>query len=164
MSLAYKVVWADSTLVAVDRFYPSSKTCSACGTVKAKLLLSERVFACDACGHEQNRDLNAALNLADIAQQFAQAEGSQCHVAAAGAETKNARGGHVRPAPWSRQRSLKREDPQGVIPASRGAGIACRVITLRGDRSTIVHLMGREQFGAAQDRPAAQFAAVQARA
>jgi putative transposase len=108
--LAYKTVWAGSTLVAAGRFYPSSKTCSACGTVKAKLSLSERVFACEACGHEQDRDLNAALNLARLAQLSAQAEGLQCHVAAAGAETGNARGGHVSPAPWSRQRPLKRED------------------------------------------------------
>jgi putative transposase len=111
--LAYKTVWAGSTLVAADRFYPSSKTCSQCGTVKAKLSLSERVFACEVCGHEQDRDLNAAANLARMAQHYAQAEGLQCLVAAAGAETLNARGGHVRPAPWSRQRPLKREDPSG---------------------------------------------------
>jgi transposase len=69
----------------------------------------ERVFACESCRHEQDRDLNAALNLARAAQLCAQAQGSQCHVAAAGAETLNARGGHVRPAPRSRQRPLKRE-------------------------------------------------------
>lgn len=43
--LKYKTLWSDgSLLVAADRFYPSSKTCSDCGTVKAKLALSERVF------------------------------------------------------------------------------------------------------------------------
>ena len=108
--LAYKTSWAGSALVAADRFYPSSKTCSECGTVKAKLSLSERVFACEACGHEQDRDINAASNLARMAQLSAQAEGLQCYVAAAGAETRNARGGHVSPAPRSRQRPLKRED------------------------------------------------------
>jgi transposase len=97
--LQYKTAWSDgSMLVAADRFYPSSKTCSACGTVRAKLSLSERVFTCTnpACGHVQDRDLNAALNLARMAQRHAQAEGFQCHVAATGAETKNARGGQVR--------------------------------------------------------------------
>ena len=108
--LAYKTSWAGATLVAAGRFYPSSKTCSECATVKAKLSLSERVFTCDACGHEQDRDLNAALNLARMAQLSAQAEGLQCYVAAAGAETQNARGGHVSPAPRNRQRPLKRED------------------------------------------------------
>jgi putative transposase len=108
--LTYKTAWAGTALVAAGRFYPSSKTCSECGTVKAKLSLSERVFVCEGCGHEQDRDLNAALNLACMAQLSAQAEGLQCYVAAAGAETLNARGGHVSPAPRSRQRPLKRED------------------------------------------------------
>ena len=111
--LKYKTSWARSTLVAADRFYPSSKTCSACGTVKAKLLLSKRLFVCEACGHEQDRDINAARNLARMAQIHARAEGLQRHVAAAGAETLNARGGHVSPAPRSRQRPSKREDPSG---------------------------------------------------
>jgi putative transposase len=90
--------------------YELEETCCECGTVTAKLSLSERVFACEACGHEQDRDLNAALNLARMAQLSAQAEGLQCYVAAAGAGTLNARGGQVSPAPRSRQRPLKRED------------------------------------------------------
>lgn len=47
----------------VDRFYPSSKLCSCCGTKKVKLSLSERIFTCDACGSEIDRDFNASLNL-----------------------------------------------------------------------------------------------------
>lgn len=62
--LDYKTTWSDRELVIVDRFYPSSKTCNACGAVKAKLRLSERVFTCDHCGHTADRDLNAARNLA----------------------------------------------------------------------------------------------------
>lgn len=49
-------------LIFADRFFPSSKTCSACGTVKKDLTLSDRVFKCE-CGHCQDRDLNAAINL-----------------------------------------------------------------------------------------------------
>jgi putative transposase len=97
--LAYKTSWSDgSILVAADRFHPSSKTCSACGAVRAKLDLAERVFTCDdeACGHVQDRDLNAALNLAHIAARHAQAERVQCYVAATEGETLNARGGQVR--------------------------------------------------------------------
>jgi putative transposase len=96
--LAYKTSWSEgSLLISADRFHPSSKTCSACGAVRAKLSLSERVFTCevDACGHVQDRDLNAALNLARMAQRHAQAEGIECHVAATGAETLNARRGQV---------------------------------------------------------------------
>ncbi|WP_269748376.1 zinc ribbon domain-containing protein, partial [Actinoplanes awajinensis] len=53
-----------------DRWYPSSKTCSGCGTVKAKLALSEREYACAACGLIVDRDRNAALNLAALAAEF----------------------------------------------------------------------------------------------
>jgi putative transposase len=74
--LKHKMVWSEgSILVLADRFYPSSKTCSECGSVKAKLDLSERVFACDSCGHVQDRDMNAAVNLAGIALIEAQAQG-----------------------------------------------------------------------------------------
>ncbi|RBW68904.1 RNA-guided endonuclease InsQ/TnpB family protein [Bacillus taeanensis] len=47
----------------VDRFYPSSKTCSCCGFKKVELSLSERVFKCDNCDMELDRDFNASLNL-----------------------------------------------------------------------------------------------------
>ncbi|MDB9448143.1 transposase, partial [Anabaena sp. CS-542/02] len=50
-------------LVIVDRFYPSSKTCSSCGEKKSSLPLSQRVFKCDSCGFESDRDLNAVMNL-----------------------------------------------------------------------------------------------------
>jgi putative transposase len=122
--LAYKTSWSDgSLLVAADRFFPSSKTCSACGAVKAKLSLAERVFTCDdsACGHEQDRDLNAALNLAHIAQRHAQAEGLQCHVAATEAETRNARRGQVRLDPVEHSPVKREESPdspqRGDAPA-----------------------------------------------
>ncbi|MDA8344260.1 MAG: IS607 family element RNA-guided endonuclease TnpB [Thermaerobacter sp.] len=82
--LAYKTVWYGSQLVVAPRFFASSKTCSACGAVKADLTLSERVYRCDACGLEIDRDLNAARNLAKVA-------GSS-------PETINACGGRVRPA------------------------------------------------------------------
>ncbi|MFC5747955.1 IS607 family element RNA-guided endonuclease TnpB [Actinomadura rugatobispora] len=53
--------------MVVSRWYPSSKTCSSCKTVKAKLPLHVRVFSCDACGLVIDRDENAARNLADLA-------------------------------------------------------------------------------------------------
>jgi putative transposase len=61
--LEYKTQLYGSQLVVVDRFYPSSKTCSHCGTKKESLLLQERVFKCEYCGFECDRDLNAAINL-----------------------------------------------------------------------------------------------------
>ena len=61
--LEYKTARTGATLHVVDRWYPSSKTCSKCGRVKAKLSLSERVYRCDACGLVMDRDLNAAVNI-----------------------------------------------------------------------------------------------------
>jgi uncharacterized paraquat-inducible protein A len=48
--LAYKCEWYGSRLVVAGRWYPSSKTCSACGAAKAKLPLSQRSLTCEACG------------------------------------------------------------------------------------------------------------------
>lgn len=47
----------------VDRFYPSSKTCSCCGSIKNDLNLSDRIYSCKACGLVMDRDLNASINL-----------------------------------------------------------------------------------------------------
>jgi putative transposase len=61
--LTYKCDWYGSTLTVVDRFYPSSKTCSGCSKVKKELALNERTYCCEHCGLEIDRDLNAAINL-----------------------------------------------------------------------------------------------------
>ena len=58
--LEYKADWYGRTVIAVDRFYPSSKTCSACGVIAAKMPLSVREWACAACGVLHDRDVNAA--------------------------------------------------------------------------------------------------------
>ena len=79
--LEYKTARTGAALRVVDRWFPSSKTCSNCGVVKAKLSLSERVFNCDNCGLSLDRDLNAAINI---------------RVAGSAPETLNARGGDVR--------------------------------------------------------------------
>lgn len=81
--LAYKCQWHGSRLVVADRWFPSSRTCSGCQTVKTKLSLRERMYHCEACGLVLDRDHNAAINLAALVH----------HVAASGAETQNGRGG-----------------------------------------------------------------------
>ena len=78
--LEYKTARTGAALRVIDRWYPSSKTCSACGAVKAKLSLSERVYRCDTCGLSIDRDLNAAINI---------------KVAGSAPETQNARGGDI---------------------------------------------------------------------
>jgi putative transposase len=81
--LGYKTTWNGGRLTLAGRWYPSSKMCSACGAVKAKLSLSERTFRCPQCSHVEDRDVNAARNLLTLA--------------ASGAESQNAGGAAVRP-------------------------------------------------------------------
>ena len=64
--LEYKVAENQGYLVKIDRFYPSSKTCSNCGCVKESLKLSERIYHCKECGFEIDRDLNASINILNI--------------------------------------------------------------------------------------------------
>ena len=61
--LEYKIAENQGKIVKIDRFYPSSKTCSNCGNVKDKLLLSERTYHCSECGFTIDRDLNASINI-----------------------------------------------------------------------------------------------------
>ena len=63
--LTYKCKLNNIELVIADKFYPSSKTCSCCGHIKQDLKLKDRVFKCPTCGFEIDRDLNAAINLAN---------------------------------------------------------------------------------------------------
>ena len=76
--LEYKTARTGARLHVIDRWYPSSKTCSGCGRVKAKLSLSERTYRCEHCGLVIDRDLNAAINI---------------NVAGSAPETLNAHGG-----------------------------------------------------------------------
>jgi len=64
--LGYKTRWYGSHLVAADRWFPSSKTCSGCGGRKPSLTLAERTYVCEHCGLKIDRDLNAAINLARL--------------------------------------------------------------------------------------------------
>ena len=61
--IEYKAAFAGLRVVIADRFYPSSKKCIACGHVKKNLRLSERIYHCENCGNETDRDLQAAINL-----------------------------------------------------------------------------------------------------
>lgn len=112
--LEYKTARTGARLHVIDRWYPSSKTCHRCGTVKAKLPLSERVYHCDKCGLTVDRDLNAAINIM---------------VAGSAPETLNARGGDVRRPGSSEatQTPVKREPSGranavrlGAVPGNRG--------------------------------------------
>ena len=66
--LEYKAIQHGVEVVTVDRWFPSSKTCSNCGCIKDDLTLSDRTFTCADCGFELDRDLNAARNLAALVE------------------------------------------------------------------------------------------------
>ena len=66
--ITYKALWNNIEIVDVPRFYPSSKTCSECGSYKKDLKLSDREYICEECGCVIDRDLNASINLANYQQ------------------------------------------------------------------------------------------------
>lgn len=78
--MEYKAARYGRTFARVDRFFPSTRMCSACGRVNDKMALNVRAWDC-LCGVTHDRDVNAALNV----------------LAAGQADNGNARGAHVRP-------------------------------------------------------------------
>ena len=60
--IEYKSAWNNIPVIIADRFFPSSKLCSCCGSIKKDLKLSDRIYKCD-CGNVIDRDFQAALNL-----------------------------------------------------------------------------------------------------
>jgi putative transposase len=61
--LKYKSEWNDRQLVQIDRFYPSSKSCSECHYINDNLTLKDREWTCPSCGTKHDRDINAAKNI-----------------------------------------------------------------------------------------------------
>lgn len=61
--LKYKSLIYNNNLVVIDKWAPTSKSCSNCGCYKSDLLLSDRIFKCEDCGHTMDRDHNAARNI-----------------------------------------------------------------------------------------------------
>jgi len=68
--LKYKSQWYGRELHQINRFSPSSKTCSECGWINVDLTLADRIFKCEDCGHVQDRDLNAAINIKNFSNQI----------------------------------------------------------------------------------------------
>jgi len=68
--LLYKASWYGARVVLADRWEPSSKRCSGCGWLDEDLILADRTFHCERCGLVLDRDLNAAINLEQLAGSF----------------------------------------------------------------------------------------------
>lgn len=75
--LEYKCERAGRTLVVINRWYPSSKTCSACGHLLAELQLSARQWTCPSCRTRHDRDLNAAKNILAAGRAVARGDSSE---------------------------------------------------------------------------------------
>lgn len=60
--MKYKLEEEGKRLITIDKWYPSSKTCSRCGKIKENLTLSDRIYACE-CGYIEDRDINASINI-----------------------------------------------------------------------------------------------------
>lgn len=82
--LDYKRFLFDSELVVADRWFPSSKLCSGCGSKKEDLILSDRTYECPNCGLVIDRDINAALNLYTLGLRGIEACGSESSGTSAG--------------------------------------------------------------------------------
>jgi putative transposase len=112
----YKAAWHGGRVLVADRWFASSKTCSGCGAVKAKLPLSERTYACASCGIVLDRDANAARNLAEYGNR---------QIAGSGPQIANGRGadrktGHARQVAVKRQPGTAQADQTGTVPAQAG--------------------------------------------
>ena len=109
--LEYKCERYGRDLVVIDRWYPSSKTCSACGHLLAELSLSTRHWTCPSCGARHDRDINAAKNI--LAAGLAVARGYP----------GDACGADVRHSGSSRVRSAVKQEPRPAragIPVLQG--------------------------------------------
>jgi putative transposase len=109
--LAYKCQRYGRRLVVIDRWYPSSKTCSACGHLLAQLSLSTRYWTCPSCSARHDRDVNAAKNI--LAAGLAVARGSPGDACGAG----------VRHSGYPRMRPAVKQEPRPVtagIPVLQG--------------------------------------------
>jgi putative transposase len=109
--LAYKAARAGRRVIVIDRWYPSSKTCSACGYLLAELSLSTRAWQCPSCGTRHDRDHNAAKNI------------PAAGLAVAGDTPGHACGAGIRHSGSSRVRPAVKQEPRPVragIPVLQG--------------------------------------------
>jgi putative transposase len=98
--LEYKAAWRGGQVVLVDRWYPSSKLCSCCGHRLEALDLGVRHWTCPGCGACHNRDVNAAINLRNMAV-------SSTASACGGEGSGLAREREAKPAPVKRESNGK---------------------------------------------------------
>jgi putative transposase len=102
--LEYKAARTGRHVIVIDRWYPSSKTCSACGHLLAELSLKTRTWQCPSCGTRHDRDVNAAKNI--LAAGLAVGAGDGAHAC----------GADVRPQGTSLRQPAVKQEPPGASP------------------------------------------------
>ena len=115
--LAYKTSWYGSVLILADRWYPSSKTCSACGHVQT--IGRKKQWDCDGCGTHHDRDRNAAVNLARWEPKTTQTGpvgSGRTPAVRSGGEGGDSAAGGTGIGPAKRAPGLPRGAPQGATP------------------------------------------------
>jgi putative transposase len=102
--IEYKAARYGRQVIVIDRWYPSSKTCSACGHLLAELSLKTRTWQCPSCGTRHDRDVNAAKNI--LAAGLAVGTGNGAHAC----------GADVRPQGTPLRQPAVKQEPPGASP------------------------------------------------
>jgi putative transposase len=97
--LEYKANWYGKQIAKIDRFFPSSKTCSSCGYINQSLKLKDRHWDCPSCDKSHDRDKNAAINILNEGLNILNSAGT----------VENTRGGKISPVSKKKAKPLKRE-------------------------------------------------------
>lgn len=119
--IAYKSNWSGKTYHRINRFYPSSKTCSSCDYTLEKLDLGTREWTCPNCGTHHDRDTNAAKNILRIGQ-------IDCY----GEELKSQATGDLGEIPMALQKMTVKIERSGIcLPVSHGSGQAARSLVVQ---------------------------------
>lgn len=133
--LTYKAAMRSSLVVVADRWFPSSKTCSVCGTIQEKMPLAVRQWTCPDCGCVHDRDVNAAINLKHLA---VSSTVSACGEEDSGADRK------VGVKPASKKQEISFE------PVSDGTAVSAVICTKCRERS---ELLRTPMHGATKPEP-----------
>ena len=113
----YKATWRGGRVIVADRWFASSKTCSGCGTAKAKLALSDRAYVCTACGLVIDRDRNAAVNLAEYGRRELAGSGPDSNGRGAGHKTTPGSQAAMKRQPGTAPHQTGTVPPQGETTA-----------------------------------------------
>ena len=119
--IAYKSAWTGKTYHRINKWYPSSKTCSSCNYKLEKLDLETREWTCPNCGCTHDRDINAAKNILRVGQ-------TDCY----GEEIKSQATGDLGEIPMALQKMTSKIERSGIcLSVGHGSGQAARSLVVQ---------------------------------